>query len=412
MTITGRGSLELICDGIAFVDPGVALAHELTHVVQNRHAPGPASQAMSSPGDRAEQEADAVERAIDQDGPVIVGASAPSFLARFVPAEAEVEEDVDVEDDVDEELDEEGHPRSGSRTGRPRHAPPIGSLAWVLKQNRLGATKDRAESAVGVSMDHGGKSPDFITKGPETEGISDAGSFTYQPQTFHVLSALEYDVGRATSSRDLSVVFYTYFPGSGTDQLGLSILRPTTLGLASSYDELDPGQKKRMKSFAKALLRKVQEDPAMQDMIDEFFGQKVDLSAKSKPKPKPKAEPVKDDEPGAKGAAKSGASPAPTGEKRDPSLYPICWSAYLPSPTQRLFARVEKEERDQGEQQSARIKAEGRAALDPDFDPSKYHVHHVVPLFLGGEDNLKKNGKLWPARTHLRGHADLNYQPQ
>src|SRR6185312_8599885 len=163
-------------------------------------------------------------------------------------------------------------------------------------------------------------------------------------------------------------------------------------------------------SFATGLLHLADKDAASKELVESFLHMKLDSTAKPD-KPKPKTAPDPKPEEKDKDKEKKTA-PAPEKDDDGAGLYPLCWSSLLPPPDQRLFARVEKEERDQGEQQSARIQAEGRAALDPDFDPSKYHVHHIVPLFLGGIDNLKSNGILWPARTHLRGHADLNYQPQ
>jgi hypothetical protein len=53
-----------------------------------------------------------------------------------------------------------------------------------------------------------------------------------------------------------------------------------------------------------------------------------------------------------------------------------------------------------------------RKFRDPDFDPDKYHVHHVDPLFLGGPDNLRINGTIIDKTNHLRGHWMLRQQPQ
>jgi hypothetical protein len=129
------------------------------------------------------------------------------------------------------------------------------------------------------------------------------------------------------------------------------------------------------------------------------------------PKVEPKTEPKTDPKGQPKADPKGGPKTGPRRPTPAIDLYPICWSPKLPDPQQRIFHRAMKEERDQFEAGRARMMADWRAFRDPDFDASKYHVHHVVPLYLGGDDNLRTNGVLWPARVHLRGHADLNFQP-
>lgn len=94
-------------------------------------------------------------------------------------------------------------------------------------------------------------------------------------------------------------------------------------------------------------------------------------------------------------------------------FYPIYWSPLLPVPTvQRIFIRTPGRERDTRQATQAAMQRQWRAFRDPDFNPDQYHAHHVIPLFLGGEDDLRSNGISWPARIHLRGHRDLRIQPQ
>jgi hypothetical protein len=128
---------------------------------------------------------------------------------------------------------------------------------------------------------------------------------------------------------------------------------------------------------------------------------------KPEPKPSPKLEPKPEPKPGPT------VDPIPPRPDEPLALYPLCWSPLLPPPAgQRIFVRAFKEERDLNEQKQQRIQTEWREKIDPGFVAKDYHVHHIIPLFLGGEDNLKTNGKLHPATTHLRGHADLAKQPQ
>ena len=115
-------------------------------------------------------------------------------------------------------------------------------------------------------------------------------------------------------------------------------------------------------------------------------------------------------------AAAAGAATA-TGtavsrQGRRASAYPLCWPVQLgPAPATR-FTRTTSPERDVDEQQQARLRLRYREQIDPGFVARDYHVHHVLPLMLGGADDLRSNAVTWPARVHLRGHAVLNRQPQ
>jgi Domain of unknown function (DUF4157) len=106
-------------------------------------------------------------------------------------------------------------------------------------------------------------------------------------------------------------------------------------------------------------------------------------------------------------------------EKKRVGAYPICWPKYLlPDPIYRTgmlqltFVRVQRAERDLQQAQRHRLRMEWRQAGEPDFDASKYHVHHIIPLFLGGPDYLQVNGIIWPKGPHLKGHSVLRYQRQ
>ncbi len=102
----------------------------------------------------------------------------------------------------------------------------------------------------------------------------------------------------------------------------------------------------------------------------------------------------------------------PTDDESDRgSAYPIVWPLTLPPPPQKFFVRF-SQQRDEDEAKQARMALDWRAFRDPDFDPRRFHVHHVVPLFLGGRDDLATNGIVWPKGLHLTGHARLRDQPQ
>ena len=93
--------------------------------------------------------------------------------------------------------------------------------------------------------------------------------------------------------------------------------------------------------------------------------------------------------------------------------YPICWPEQFGPPTQTRFVRKKVGGvRDYKEQKQARMQLRWRNIRDPDFDDRIYHVHHVIPLFLGGADNLGTNALTLYGTIHLKGHRVLRKQPQ
>ncbi|HEY9660494.1 MAG TPA: hypothetical protein V6C65_18730, partial [Allocoleopsis sp.] len=104
-------------------------------------------------------------------------------------------------------------------------------------------------------------------------------------------------------------------------------------------------------------------------------------------------------------------------DKKD-DVYPLYWPISLYYPTRMTFVRIKSPDRDYtGDNQKALKAKRQREENDPDFRSDKYHVHHIVPLFLGGEDNLQSiskggNGVILYATQHLTGHQELRKQPQ
>ena len=123
-------------------------------------------------------------------------------------------------------------------------------------------------------------------------------------------------------------------------------------------------------------------------------------------KPDPGQKPDLDQKPEKTGPT---IGPGPEGENR--KLYPICWAVQLGPPKTKRFVRTQSE-RDEEEATQARMALQWRQFRDPDFNASDFHVHHVHPLFLGGPDDLKINGTTIPKSLHLKGHAVLRQQPQ
>lgn len=97
--------------------------------------------------------------------------------------------------------------------------------------------------------------------------------------------------------------------------------------------------------------------------------------------------------------------------------YPICWATQLGPPLPRgapvpFFVRTPGVERDTNDAKQRRMQLWYREKVDPDFRAAGYHVHHIVPLFLGGLDAAAMNLTIIPARLHLKGHRVLAHQPQ
>lgn len=126
-----------------------------------------------------------------------------------------------------------------------------------------------------------------------------------------------------------------------------------------------------------------------------------------------------------KGSAKSSRPKRERGQRRKKrkekrgKIHPICWATQFGGPPMLfgvpvvLFVRTPGVERDTQDAYQQRLKlVYKRQDKDPDFRGKLLHVHHIVPLFLGGLDAAPGNLVLVPAGQHLRGHAILNYQPQ
>jgi hypothetical protein len=101
------------------------------------------------------------------------------------------------------------------------------------------------------------------------------------------------------------------------------------------------------------------------------------------------------------------------GKPRPANAYPICWPIHFGPAPATVFIKTTPPDRDYAEQQQAALVRRWlRAFRDPGFVAERYHVHHVLPLFLGGADDLARNAMTLLATTHLRSHAVLRHQPQ
>lgn len=124
---------------------------------------------------------------------------------------------------------------------------------------------------------------------------------------------------------------------------------------------------------------------------------------------KPKTDPGPKKEPDKK---KPEDAPRIPPRRSEPKAYPICWATQLRPPSRIHFVRVKGAARDLDDAKQARMILQWREFRDPTFDPKRFHVHHVDPLFLGGADDLKTNGTLIDKENHIKGHYVLARQPQ
>jgi hypothetical protein len=118
-------------------------------------------------------------------------------------------------------------------------------------------------------------------------------------------------------------------------------------------------------------------------------------------------------------ATRPGTANAPKTERRRkyPDAYPLCWATQLLFPAffgvpVSLLIRTPGVDRDQEDADQRRLELIYREKVDPDFHRADWHIHHSVPLFLGGMDAAPGNLVLVEKRAHLRGHGVLRHQPQ
>ena len=113
----------------------------------------------------------------------------------------------------------------------------------------------------------------------------------------------------------------------------------------------------------------------------------------------------------------SSTTPSTTSRRRRLNAYPICWALQLGPPMLfgvpvEFFVRTPGVERDTEDANQRRLELLYRQRIDPNFQARDWHVHHSVPLFLGGLDAAPGNLTLVERFLHMRGHAVLRYQPQ
>jgi hypothetical protein len=99
-------------------------------------------------------------------------------------------------------------------------------------------------------------------------------------------------------------------------------------------------------------------------------------------------------------------------KKQRKGAYPICWPTLLGPPMLAgvpvlMFIRTPS---DRDESTMAQLRMEAHYKKGP--VAKDMHLHHSVPLFLGGLDATPMNLTLIPKKNHLTGHSWLAHQPQ
>lgn len=101
-------------------------------------------------------------------------------------------------------------------------------------------------------------------------------------------------------------------------------------------------------------------------------------------------------------------------KKERKGVYPICWPTLLGPPMIGSVVHLFPYVRTPGAGRDESAAAQERMARLRGKDPvaRTMHLHHIIPLFLGGRDADPSNLTLIPKKNHLTGHSWLAHQPQ
>jgi hypothetical protein len=380
------------------------LAHELAHVIQQRTAAvSSAALAVAPAHDPTETDAERAAEAATVDGVLarVAASSTTRRLSRRQAVRPPVVRPPVVEPRVE--------PREGEREpfGRERHLeryreprPGDNSLEAVLQRmaNERRRRHDLMEAQrPRVTLARGGSPPSFITDEGERLGMFEWGNARYRERAFHILDKIEWETERVPDDEALARVYRQWVvwePGEERRPIIAPIFTPDDPVYPENFDA---GFTQRIEAYARGAAKR---------------------RSRAKPKAAPKAEP--EPQAGPRVGPKSALRGAEGEERqRHPGAYPICWpKPLLPPPEyrtgvkQNVFTRIKRAERDLDSAEQHRLQLRYREEVDPGFNAKDYHVHHIIPLFLGGPDWLMVNGIAWPRYAHLDGHTELRYQRQ
>lgn len=229
------------------------LAHELAHVLQQSQMPMRSAQwRVSEPQDTLEQEADSIaEAVIDNRRPGKVSRVRTSTISRFTgPMPVTV------------------RPPLAVPGPTVRYAPvPSNSLAEIAERAEMNQRRSESvregERPV-ATLERGGSPPDFITVSGRSSSIGEFGHVFYNTYAFHILEAIEYEVGRANTERELEEVLQTYI--TPNHPILLLQRRFPILRFQSPIipEWLDRGAEVRLRVYTEAVARRARQVPALQ----------------------------------------------------------------------------------------------------------------------------------------------------
>ncbi|WP_417067313.1 eCIS core domain-containing protein [Niveibacterium terrae] len=145
------------------------------------------------------------------------------------------------------------------------------------------------------------------------------------------------------------------------------------------------------------------------------------VEPRTEPRVEPRAGPEPRPAPEARPGRRLGPDLIPNPEprrRREPGAYPLIWPSIFGPPMLfdrpiTFFVKTAQQERDETYSWELRRELWARHRhSDPDLLPRDYHAHHIVPLFLGGIEGARGNITFLPGRLHLMGHGRLASQPQ
>jgi hypothetical protein len=371
------------------------LAHELTHVVQQREASPNTNRLVIAPATGpAEAEAAQAPHAISAGDSIDTQpreVTGPTLARQLL----EAEEPLDPLAGQGPELRYAPSPYDYSlAAANARFDIRDYSERRRLEEERPVATLGRGGQPLTFITEHGSQRVEWVG------GPGGGGSVTARVRRFHVLDFIEYHAEHARDEDALMRVYEEWVQPYPAPQLpfplNLRDLSTFPLGLLDYpkfLPDFDPGSQQRIEAYARGAAKRrsrIQPEPKTQE------GPKVGPAAALQPQEEEE------------------------NQRRKGGAYPICWppNNLLPDPQYRTgmfetsFVRIKGAARDEQAAYQERLRARRREEGEPDFDASKYHVHHVIPLFLGGPDWLAINSVLWPAHVHIRGHAVLRKQRQ
>jgi hypothetical protein len=228
------------------------LAHELTHVVQQSRAPEIKESGRSHGTGAA---------ATGKPSTPSISTSTTPMLARFEPSPQFMPPPMT-------------RPAPGvmpapgtlvPETG-PRYAPePTTDFYEMYERAKKEPDCESAQLELEIpvaTLSRGGKAPDFVTSGPKQKAaiqLTDTCHITFTPQAFHILDAIEYGVGRATTNAHLKDLLDKYIDA----RKPIGLVQPFVIS-----PRLDTGGVTRVQVYSAAVKKRMAQGPKFDPAMD------------------------------------------------------------------------------------------------------------------------------------------------